>query len=73
QRGLLTAAAAGSDGPDADWADEIHPSQAGFAKLARNRWDVALSTALGWKPGEEETVPARATRTNLERAFHDDH
>lgn len=65
QRGLLTAAAAGSDGPDADWADEIHPSQAGFAKLARNRWDVALSTALGWKPGEEETVPAIA---NIERA-----
>jgi len=58
QRGVLTPAAAGSDGPDADWMDEIHPSQRGFAKLARHRWDVPLALALGWQPGAGDTIPA---------------
>lgn len=49
-RGLLKPAAADSTVDNADWADEIHPNQAGFTKLARNRWDVPLSRALGWKP-----------------------
>ncbi len=60
QRGLLNPAAAGSTGPDGDWMDEIHPGQIGFAKLARHRWDVPLSLALGWQPGPGDTVPAMA-------------
>ena len=48
QRGLLTPAAGGSTGDDADWLDEIHPNSSGFTKLARKRWDVVLSEKLGW-------------------------
>ena len=58
QRGLLTPAAAGTTGSDADWLDEIHPNPQGFVKLARNRWDVPLSRALGWLPGAGDLVPA---------------
>lgn len=57
QRGLLTPASAGSTGTDADWLDEIHPSPQGFVRLARNRWDVPLSRALGWQPGEGDLMP----------------
>jgi hypothetical protein len=60
QRGLLTPAEPGTTGLDADWLDEIHPSKDGFSKLARHRWNVALSLALGWSPKEGELVPALA-------------
>ena len=63
QRGLLTPAAAGTTGSDADWLDEIHPNPQGFVKLARNRWDVPLSRALGWLPGAGDLVPALAPTT----------
>jgi lysophospholipase L1-like esterase len=58
QRGLLTPALPGTSGPDADWLDEIHPGKDGFSKLARNRWDVPLSRALGWASTEGDVVPA---------------
>jgi hypothetical protein len=58
QRGLLTPAAAGSQGSSNDWLDEIHPNAGGFDKLARQRWDVLLAQALGWQPGPNDTVPA---------------
>lgn len=61
QRGLLTPAAPGTTGNDADWLDEIHPNPQGFVRLARNRWDVPLSQALGWvpQPGDlAEPMPA---------------
>jgi lysophospholipase L1-like esterase len=57
QRGLLTPAAPRTSGVDGDWLDEIHPSKEGFTKLARNRWDVPLSRALGWRPVAGELVP----------------
>ena len=60
QRGLLTPAGAGTTSADSDWLDEIHPSKEGFTKLARNRWDVPLSQALGWQPRAGELVPALA-------------
>ncbi|MBC7991647.1 MAG: hypothetical protein H7Z15_00195 [Rhizobacter sp.] len=60
QRGLLTPAEPGTTGQNADWLDEIHPSKEGFNKLARNRWDVPLSRALGWQPAAGEVVPALA-------------
>jgi len=60
QRGLLTPAAPNSTGADRDWLDEIHPTKEGFTKLARNRWDVPLSRALGWKPAAGDLVPALA-------------
>jgi hypothetical protein len=60
QRGLLTPAAPSSTGLDGDWLDEIHPSKEGFTKLARNRWDVPLSRALGWQPAAGDLVPALA-------------
>lgn len=56
QRGLLTPAAPDTTGPDADWADEIHPGDGGYAKVARERWDVLLAEALGWRG---PTVAAR--------------
>lgn len=58
QRGLLAPAAPNSCGPNADWMDEIHPTKEGFTRLARNRWDVPLSRALGWRPGARDLVPA---------------
>jgi hypothetical protein len=58
QRGLLTPAAPNTTGADGDWLDEIHPTREGFTKLARNRWDVPLSRALGWRPVAGELVPA---------------
>jgi lysophospholipase L1-like esterase len=58
QRGLLMPALPGASGPDGDWTDEIHPSRQGFNRLARSRWDVALSSALGWCPGSGDLVPA---------------
>lgn len=48
QRGVLAAAAPGSLGEDHDWLDEIHPSRAGFEKLARRCWNEPLARALGW-------------------------
>jgi len=56
-RGLLTPAAPQSTGSNADWLDEIHPNETGFTKLARNRWDVVLSQALGWVPNPGDLVP----------------
>jgi len=50
QRGLLTPAEPQTIDVSNDWLDEIHPTEGGFAKLARNRWDVELSKALGWRP-----------------------
>ena len=60
ERGLLTPAAPNTSGADGDWLDEIHPSKEGFTKLARNRWDVPLSEALGWQPAAGDLVPALA-------------
>jgi lysophospholipase L1-like esterase len=68
QRGLLVPAAAGTTGSDADWLDEIHPNAQGFAKLARNRWDVPLSRVLGWQPGQGDLtapLPPATTSTAL--------
>lgn len=59
QRGLLTPAEPGSTGPSNDWIDEIHPTEQGFATLARNRWDVEVSRALGWNPGPADLKPPR--------------
>lgn len=59
QRGLLTPAAAETQGDDADWMDEIHPNAGGFRKLARNRWDVPMATlGLGWRPADGDLEPA---------------
>lgn len=44
-RGSLTLAPAGSTVRSADWEDEIHPSAAGFEKLAR-RWEAVLIPLL---------------------------
>lgn len=63
QRGLLAPAGATATGPDADWMDEIHPSEAGFAKLARHRWEVPLGQALGWAPAADD-LAAAAEPTN---------
>ncbi|TAK75023.1 MAG: hypothetical protein EPO12_19425 [Aquabacterium sp.] len=57
QRGLLTPASPGSTGEEGDWLDEIHPSAIGFAKLARNRWDVPLGRTLGWNPAPQDLQP----------------
>ncbi len=73
QRGFLAPAAPGSEGASGDWEDEIHPSQNGFNQLARQRWDVALSRALGWTPRAGETMPAMApTHRSTARADPDD-
>jgi hypothetical protein len=56
QRGLLSPAAPGTTGNDADWLDEIHPNPQGFVRLARNRWDVPLSRALGWEPAAGDLI-----------------
>ena len=48
QRGLLTPAAPGTEGRNNDWMDEIHPADRGYAKLARQRWDVLLAQKLEW-------------------------
>lgn len=58
QRGLLAPAAPNSSGQNGDWLDEIHPTKEGFSRLARNRWDVPLSRALGWQPAASDLVPA---------------
>lgn len=55
QRGLLTPAPAGSTGLENHWGDEIHPSDAGYARLARERWDVLLAREFGW---DGDTVAA---------------
>lgn len=47
QRGLLTLAEPGSTGVSGDWMDEIHPTSAGFAKLAQQRWNPWLARILG--------------------------
>jgi hypothetical protein len=57
QRRLLTPAAPGSSGVSNDWMDEIHPTATGFLRLTRNRWDVALATALGWDPRATDLRP----------------
>jgi lysophospholipase L1-like esterase len=44
-RGLLTPAALGSEGSDGDWCNEIHPSRAGYAKLAQ-RWDEVIAAVV---------------------------
>ncbi len=41
-RGTLTPAAAGASGESSDWLNEITPSAAGYAKLAR-RWQAAIA------------------------------
>jgi hypothetical protein len=33
-RGTLTAAMAGTTGPDGDWENEIHPTKSGYRRLA---------------------------------------
>ncbi|GEM_PF-6843119 len=75
QRGLLTPAAPGTTGADADWLDEIHPTKEGFTKLARNRWDVPLSQALGWLPAPADLVPAMppANHSTAQAEAPDDH
>ena len=47
QRGLLTLAKPGSTGASGDWMDEIHPTSAGFTKLAQQRWNPWLAQTLG--------------------------
>lgn len=47
QRGLLTLAEPGSTGASGDWMDEIHPTSAGFTKLAQQRWSPWLAQSLG--------------------------
>ena len=44
--GTLTPAPAGSAGNVGDWANEIHPSQSGWAKLAP-RWRTAIEGVIG--------------------------
>lgn len=63
QRGLLTPADPGSTGPSKDWMDEIHPSEAGFARLACHRWDVLLAQTLGWRFHADDLQPAQAGAT----------
>jgi hypothetical protein len=58
QRGLLAPAAPGTLASHADWLDEIHPNVEGFAKLARNCWDVPVARALGWVPQSGDLIPA---------------
>jgi hypothetical protein len=68
-RGLLTPAAAGSTSESGDWLDEIHPSQQGFVKLARNRWDVPLARAIGWQADEAMLEPSlRAANLSTAKA-----
>ncbi len=45
-RGILTPAPANSTSAVGDWLDEIHPSKAGFDKLAALRWSGVLSSLL---------------------------
>lgn len=45
-RGVLVPARPGSTGEEGDWLDEIHPSAAGFDKLASQRWSGTLATVL---------------------------
>lgn len=45
-RRVLTPAPAGSTDAVGDWLDEIHPSKAGFDKLAAQRWSGVLSNLL---------------------------
>lgn len=45
-RGVLTPARPGSTAEDGDWLDEIHPSAAGFDKLASQRWSSTLTDAM---------------------------
>ncbi|MBC8056662.1 MAG: hypothetical protein H7Y61_08790 [Rhizobiales bacterium] len=56
QRGLLTPGLPKSTGESNDWLDEIHPTEAGFEALARQRWDAPLSMALGWMPAPGDTA-----------------
>jgi hypothetical protein len=67
QRGLLAPAVPASTGESGHWLDEIHPSIAGFKHLARNRWDVTLAKALGWKGSPANLTAADATQ-NLSTA-----
>ncbi|MES2940481.1 MAG: SGNH/GDSL hydrolase family protein [Pseudomonadota bacterium] len=45
-RGVLTPARPGTTAEDGDWLDEIHPSAAGFDKLAGQRWSATLAGLL---------------------------
>lgn len=45
-RGVLTPAPAESTGEESDWLDEIHPSTAGFDKLAAARWSATVKRVL---------------------------
>ncbi len=47
QRGLLISAEPNSTGASGDWMDEIHPTSAGFTKLAQQRWSPWLAQSLG--------------------------
>lgn len=48
-RGILNPAAAGSTGASEHWLDEIHPSSAGFEKLARCCWNKPLAELMKFK------------------------
>jgi lysophospholipase L1-like esterase len=63
QRGLLAPALPGSEGPSHDWMDEIHPNDRGYAKLARQRWDVLLAQKLGWDFAAEDLQVAEPGNT----------
>ena len=68
QRGLLLPAEPQTRGVSNDWMDEIHPAEAGFAKLAQNRWEVELANVLGWQPtfGDlKSSLPATTQSTAL--------
>lgn len=56
QRGVLVPAAPESGGDSNDWLDEIHPNAGGFAKLARDYWEVPLALKLGWQPAPGDIV-----------------
>ena len=64
QRGLLTPAEPRTEDASNDWLDEIHPNEEGFAKLARNRWEVELAKALGWSPNPGDLRDALAASTH---------
>ena len=48
-RGLLIPAAPDTTGETEHWLDEIHPSSAGFEKLARCCWNRPLAELLGYQ------------------------
>lgn len=57
-RGFLTPAPAGSTSETEHWLDEIHPSSAGFEKLASCCWNKPLAELLGYKFQPGDLIPA---------------